>query len=162
MSFLSLRPTVALCGLALVLAAVPRASAAAEPVQARRISLAPLFDTHTRFKKKKTVKLRFRVKDSSSGAPLALDEVSFSLRHGAEAALVQLPARALHDGVFEVPFTPAAPGQYWVIAAVRGEPAAAIAPIRLGVIGIADGMIEVPEKGDVDVKRSIKMSPKGR
>jgi hypothetical protein len=162
---LASRPGVALfAGLVLASAVVPRASAAADagkPVHARKVTVAPLFDTHTRFKKKKTVKLRFSAKDNT-GAAVALDDVSFSLRRGMEASVVPLQAREVRDGVFEVPFTPAGPGQYWILAAVRGAPAASIPPVRLGVLGVVDGITEVPASGDVDVKRSAKMSPKAR
>jgi hypothetical protein len=166
MSHLASRPGVALfVGLTLALAAAPRSGAAVEAgqgVHARKVSLAPLFDTSTRFKKKKTVKLRFRAKDRAAGAKVTLDDISFSLRRGMENKTVPLQTREVRDGVFEVPFTPEGPGQYWVIAAIRGVPAASLPPVRLGVLGVADGLIEVPPEADVDVKRNKKMSSKAR
>jgi hypothetical protein len=55
--------------------------------------------------------------------------------------------------VFEVPFKPLGPGQYAVVASIRGVSAASIAPIRLGVVGFADGIIEEPGEADSDVMR---------
>jgi hypothetical protein len=141
-------------------AAAPRLVAAAGPAAFSAVrSLTPLFDTQTRFKKNQTVKLRFRLK----GRPQAtLDALSFSLRHGMEATTVPLRVREVRSGVFEVPFTPPAPGQYWILADLRGAKASRILPVRLGVIGVADGMIEVPPQGDIDVMRSTKTSSKSR
>jgi hypothetical protein len=154
-----------LATLALALAAVPRPGEAGEapkPVRARKVSVVPLFDTNKRFKPKKTFKLQFRAKDKGSGAPVALDDISFSLRHGPGDADSQLPARELKKGVFEVPFTPAGPGQYAVVASVRGAPAASIPPVRLGVVGVADGIIEEPPAADADVARKGRKSGKRR
>jgi hypothetical protein len=137
--------------LVLTLAALPRAGSAG----VRQVSLAPLFDTHTKFKPKQTFKLRFRLQDGS-GAPVSRREVTFSLRHGPKGDTVALQPRAVKPGVFEVPFAPQGPGQYAVVVAVRGKQVGSIAPVRLGVVGVAEGLIEVPATGDVDVQKRAK------
>jgi hypothetical protein len=154
-----------LATLVLALAAVAPPSEAGEassPLRARKVSLVPLFDTHKRFKPKKTFKLRFRAREKASGAPVAMEDISFSLRHGPHDAGTQLPARALKEGVFEVPFTPLGPGQYAVVASIRGAPAASIPPVRLGVVGVADGLIEEPPEADVDASRKARRIGKRR
>jgi hypothetical protein len=154
-----------LATLALALAAVPRPGEAGEapkPVRARKVSVVPLFDTNKRFKPKKTFKLQFRAKEKGSGAPVALDDISFSLRHGPGDAGTQLPARELKKGVFEVPFTPPGPGQYAVVASIRGAPAASIPPVRLGVVGMAEGIIEEPAEADADARRKGRKIGKRR
>ncbi len=94
-----------LVGLALALAAVPRAGAAGEPgraarAKAREVSFAPLFDTNTRFRPKKTVKLRFRAQYRVPAAPpLAVEDVSFVLRHGPRDAETRVVGVA--DGLIE-------------------------------------------------------------
>jgi len=151
--------------MAIALAAVPRSGAAgapSRPGRANRVSLAPLFDPHTRFKPKKTVKLMFRIKEKAASAPVALDGISFSLLHGPGATGVPLPAREVRKGVFEVPFTPPGPGQYAVVAALRGAPPDAIPPVRLGVVGVADGMIEEPPEADVDVTQRKRARGRSR
>jgi hypothetical protein len=154
-----------LATLALALAAVAPPSEAGEasrPLRARKVSLVPLFDTNKRFKPKQTFKLRFRAREKASGAPVALDDISFSLRHGPVDPGTRLPARELKEGVFEVPFTPLGPGQYTVVASIRGAPAAAIPPVRLGVVGVADGLIEEPTEADVDAMRKGRKVGKRR
>jgi hypothetical protein len=155
---------VAAAVLALALAAVPgtRAAGAPGPVRANRVSLAPLFDTKTRFKPKKTVNLKFRVKDKAASAPVALEGISFSLVHGRGTAAVPLTAREVRKGVFEVPFTPPGPGQYAVVASLRDAPALSIPPIRLGVVGVADGLIEEPPEADVEAQRKGRKLGKRR
>jgi len=137
--------------LALVLAAVSSAASAGEANRSS-VSLVPLFNANQRFKPKKTYKLRLRARERS-GAPVAGDEISFSLRHGPGKASTPLAARKVKDGVFEVPFKPMGPGQYALVASVRGQPEASIPPVRLGVIGYADGIVEVPVKEDAEVMR---------
>jgi hypothetical protein len=151
--------------LTLALAAVPRPSEAGEASQrlsARKVSLVPLFDTNKRFKPNKTFKLRFRAREKASGAPVAMDDISFSVRHGPRDAGTQVPARELKEGVFEVPFTPLGPGQYAVVASIRGAPAASIPPVRLGVVGVADGLIEEPPEADADASRKGRKLGKRR
>jgi hypothetical protein len=150
-----------LATLALAVAAVPRPGAAGEPgtaIRAKKVSFAPLFDTHKRFKPKQTVKLRFRAKDKATGAPVALKDISLVLRHGPRDAGIPLAVRELKRGIFEVPFTPAGPGQYTVVAAIRGAPEGLISPVRLGVVGVADGLIEEPPEADAEVKQRKRMS----
>jgi hypothetical protein len=152
-----------LAGLFLALAAASSSGAGGAPGLAARgkgTSLAPLFDTHTRFKPKKTVDLRFRATDK--GVPVALEDISFSLRHRPGDAPVPLPARELKKGVFVVPFTPAGPGQYTVAAAVRGRPPDAIPEVRLGVVGLADGLVEEPPEADAQAKRRARISGRSR
>jgi hypothetical protein len=162
----SSRPRVALLAtLALALAAVPRpgeAGEASKPVRSRKVSLVPLFDTNKRFKPKKTFKLQFRAKEKGSGAAVAMGDISFSLRHGPGDPGTELPARELKQGVFEVPFTPAGPGQYVVVASIRGAPAAWIPPVHLGVVGVADGLIEEPPEADADARRQGRKIGKKR
>jgi hypothetical protein len=153
-----------LAGLALALAAVPRAVAAGEPRQAarakaREVSFAPLFDTNTRFRPKKRVKLRFRAQYKVSAAPpLAFEDISFFLRHGPGDAGSRLPARMLKKGIFEVPFTPDGPGQYTVAVQIRGAPAGSPPPVRLGVVGVVDGLIEEPPEADAELTQRKKIS----
>lgn len=163
MKYGSRRSRLALAaGLALAVAAVPRpGGAAGDPggaARARRVSFAPLFDKGTGFKPKHTFKLRFRARDMSSGAPLTADDISFSMHH--DNAIVAAPARQLKKGVFEVAFTPAGPGRYDLVVAVRGAPAGSIAPVHLGVVGVADGIIELPPEADAEVARRGKYSGK--
>jgi hypothetical protein len=141
--------------LALVEAAQRPASAgeATRLVHPRKASLVPLFDTNRRFKPKKTFQLQFRAREKTSRAPVAADEISFSLLHGKDAAGTELPVRELKAGVFEVPFTPLGPGQYALVVSIRGVPAASIPPVRLGVVGVADGLVEQPPEADLDVSR---------
>jgi hypothetical protein len=137
---------------ALTLAALPRAGSAG----VKQVSLAPLFDTHQRFKTKTAVKLRFQAKDTASGAAVPRGDISFFLRHGPKDAPVVLAARVVKPGVFEVPFAPQGPGQYAIVVAVRGTQVGSIAPVRLGVIGVADGLIEVPPSGDAEFQNRAK------
>ncbi|MFL5311047.1 MAG: hypothetical protein ACJ79H_11400 [Myxococcales bacterium] len=166
MRIASQRSRVALLAtLALALFAIPRrgdaAAPAKKPVAGRKVSLVPLFDTNKRFKPKTTFKLQFRAKEKGSGAPVALDDISFSLRHGPGDSGTQLPARELKQGIFEVPFTPPGPGQYAVAVSIRGA-AASIPPVRLGVVGLADGLVEEPPQADVDARRKARKLGKRR
>jgi hypothetical protein len=137
--------------LALTLAALPRAGSAG----VRQVSLAPMFDAHTRFKPKQTAKLRFRLQDSS-GAPVSAKDVTFSLQHGPKDPGVQLQARKVKPGIFEVQFAPQGPGQYAVVAAVHGTQVGSIAPVRLGVVGVAEGLIEVSADKDAEARQLAK------
>jgi len=159
------RPTTSrlaiLGALAAALLAVPGPAWAAKPAASakeRRITLEPLFDVQQRFKPKKTVLLRFRVQDAVSGASLPLKEVSFSVTGPKQRPQT---AQARKKGsVFLVPFTPPGPGRYSVVAAVRGAPVGSIEPIRLGVVGVADGLVELPPEADVDMQRRGKGNPR--
>lgn len=142
------------------LAAAAVAAAVALPASARSSAAAgqrapatfkPLFDPNTRFKPGKTVKLRFRAQRMPAGAPLDVSDVSFWLRHGPPGAEVRLLARKLKGDVFEVPFTPLGPGQYALLMAVHGAPRNAIAPVRLGVVGVARGIVEEPPEADAEM-----------
>lgn len=143
------------------LAAAAAAAAAALPANAGRraaaagqkapATFAPLFDPNTRFKPGKTVKLRFRARRTPAGAPLEVSDVSFWLRHGRPGAEVRLLAAKVKGDVFEVPFTPLGPGQYAIRMAVHGAPGNAIAPVRLGVVGVARGLVEEPPEADAEM-----------
>ncbi len=143
------------------LAALAAAAAVALPAQASNRALAggqkapatfaPLFDTNTRFKPGKMVKLRFRARRTKGRAPLALADVSFWLRHGRPGAEVRLLATKVGGDVFEIPFAPLGPGQYAVLMSVHGAPRNAIAPVRLGVVGVARGLVEEPPEADAEM-----------
>jgi hypothetical protein len=149
--------------LAAALAAAPcPASAAGQPRAAsqkeRRITLEPLFDVQKRFKPKQTVLLRFRVQDAASGASLPLKDVSFSVTGPKQPEAVAVARKK--GTVFVVPFTPPGPGRYSMVAAVRGAPVGSIAPIHLGVVGVSDGLVELPPDADADVKHRAKGNPR--
>ncbi|HEY2030575.1 MAG TPA: hypothetical protein VGH20_15355 [Myxococcales bacterium] len=118
------------------------------------VKFAPLFNTMTRFKPKKLVNLRFKAVDAKTGAAIAKDQIIFRLRQGYGVTKVTaVSAKQVKPGVFELPFKPEGPGQYAVLAYVRGATAGEIAPVRLGVIGLADGLVEVPASEDAEVQR---------
>jgi hypothetical protein len=149
--------------LAVMLAAASPAASGAErrPAAAgktRRVTLQPLFDTQKRFKPKKPVLLRFRVQDSASGASLRLEDVSFLVK-GPNQPETVAAVRKL-GSVFVVAFTPAGPGRYAVVAAVRGAPVGSIAPIHLGVVGVSDGLTELGPEADAEVKHRSKGNPR--
>jgi hypothetical protein len=123
----------------------------------RQVSLSPLFDTHQKFTKKKAVKLRFRLRDSS-GAPVAKNDVSFVLRHGRTDPEVRLKARMVKAGVFEIPFAPQAPGQYAVVTTVIGVPVESIEPVRLSVLGLADGLRELTPAEQAEMMNRARTS----
>ena len=144
--------------LALTLAALPRAGSAG----VRQVALSPLFNPRAPFKNKTAVNLKFQAKDVRTGAPVAKEDIAFSLRHGPKDPEVALKARQVKAGVFEVPFAPQGPGQYSVVVSVRGTQLGSIAPVRLGVIGVADGLTELgPEKDSEMTDRAKKMGWKG-
>jgi hypothetical protein len=143
--------------LAVALLASPREASASAGT--RKLVLKPLFDGQTRFKPKKTVRLRFRLQDQR-GASVPLQDVSFSLLHGSKEPEKLLPARKLQNGAFEVRFTPAGPGRYAVLATVRGAKVGSIAPVHLGVVGVADGLVEEPPEADAEVRRRGRGSPR--
>jgi hypothetical protein len=157
---------VLVTSLGLAVAAAPASQAAGDfhcagpgrPVRAgrtRTVSFAPLFDADTSFKVKESVQLRFRAREALSGIPIRSEDISFSLRHGANGATRELPMKAVKKGVFEVPFTPEMPGQYWVTASIRGAPAASVPAVRLGAGGHPDGLLEAPP-GEVPRVRNAK------
>ena len=144
--------------LALTLAALPRAGSAG----VRQVSLSPLFDSHAPFKNKAAVKLKFQAKDVGTGKPVAKEDIVFSLTHGPKDPPVELKARQVKAGVFEVPFAPQGPGQYAVVVSVRGAKLGEIPPVKLGVVGVADGLVELgPEKDSEMTDRAKKTGFKG-
>jgi hypothetical protein len=148
--------------LAAAFAAAPGPASASAPAPAhadangRAVVLSPLFDTNQRFKPKKKVLLRFRVQDRATRASLGRDEVAFSLLHGAKDPEVRLTPTKVKNGVFVVPFTPAGPGQYAILVTVRGAKVGSIPPVRLGVVGVADGLTELPPEADAEMQRRAK------
>jgi hypothetical protein len=143
--------------LAVALLASPREASAS--AGARKLVLQPLFDGQKRFKPKKTVRLRFRLQDRT-GTSVPLQDVSFSLLHGSKEPEKMQPLRKLPNGAFEVPFTPAGPGHYAVLATVRGAKVGSIAPVHLGVVGVADGLVEEPPEADAEVRHRGRGSPR--
>jgi len=141
-------------GLAFPVAALPAPTSAS---RVRDVVVAPLFDAQTRFRVKKTVELRFRAREAVSGVPVRPQDISFSFRRQGEAgAPIELPARQVKKGVFAVPFTPAAPGGYWLSASIRGVPAGSIPTVHLGVVGLVDGLVEVPPGDDPRAVKGAK------
>jgi hypothetical protein len=144
--------------LALTLAALPRAGSAG----VRQVALSPLFNPRAPFKNKTAVKLKFQAKDASTGKPVAKEDIVFSLLHGPKDPAVELKARQVKAGVFEVPFAPQGPGQYAVVVSVRGTQLGSIAPVKLGVVGVADGIIELgPERDSEMTDRAKRTGWKG-
>jgi hypothetical protein len=141
---------------AILLLGVFAALGGAPASAASGLTLKPLFDTHARFKPKETVLLRFRLQ----GASVAARDISFSLLHGTSEPEKMVPARKLKGGVFVVPFTPRGPGRYAVLATVRGAKVGSIAPVHLGVVGVADGLIEEPPEADADVTHRSRGNPR--
>jgi hypothetical protein len=103
----------------------------------RMVCFAPLFDAYTMFKVKQRVQLRFRAREALSGIPIRSRDISFTLRHGANGAARKLQMKAVKRGVFEVPFSPRGPGQYWVTVSIRGTTADSVPAVRLWVAGLA-------------------------
>jgi hypothetical protein len=154
---------VVLAVLALALCGAPGRGDAANrrrAAQVRGPSVAPLFDTHRRFRKGKEVKLRFRI-DGKSFGPLAAEDVSFAVTHrGPPATTFHLRPHETRPGVFEVPFAPQEPGLYTVVASIRGKPANAARPVRLGVLGMMPGIVEQPPEADLVVQQRKRMQAK--
>jgi hypothetical protein len=149
--------------LAAALAAAPQPAVGAKqrpaaPAKVRRVDLKPLFDVQKRFKPKKTVLLRFRVQDAVSGASLRLKDVSFSVTGPKQPETVA--AAHKRGNVFVVPFTPSGPGRYALLATVRGSPVGSIPPIHLGVVGVSDGLVELPPEADAEMKHRAKGNPR--
>jgi hypothetical protein len=151
-------PIVVGVALAAALGALPRPALASRgaATKGHEVVLKPLFDTNKRFKPKKTVLLRFRVQDKATGVSLGLEKVSFSLLHPPRDPDVPLAARKLKNGVFVVPFTPTGPGRYAILAAVRGASLGSIRPVQIGVVGVADGLTELPPSADAEVRQRGK------
>jgi hypothetical protein len=47
-----------------------------------------------------------------------------------------------------------------MLVAVRGAPVGSVAPIHLGVVGVADGLTELGPEADADVKHRGKGNPR--
>jgi len=149
--------------LAAAFVAAPRPASAAgkRPAAARkerRVDFKPLFDLQKRFKPKKTFLLRFRVQDARSGASLPLEDVSYLVKGPKQPETIAVARK--RGSVFVVPFTPAGPGRYALLATVRGAPVGSIAPIHLGVVGVSDGLVELGPEADADVKHRAKGNPR--
>jgi hypothetical protein len=144
-----------LAGLAL---AGPAARAANDD---RAVTFKPLFDLNKRLKKREIANLKFEVKDAR-GAAVPAAGLIFKVRHGTDGDVLPLRARNARGGAVEVPFQPGQPGAFWIFASLRARPELALQPVRVSVLGVADGLIELPESADVDVKRATKAGWKGR
>ena len=110
----------------------------------KTVSFAPLFDAYAIFKAKESVRLRFRAREALSAIPIRSQDISFSLRYGANGASRELPARTVKKGVFEVPFTPEESGEYWLVAVIRGALPGSIPAVQLDVLGLANRLVEAP------------------
>jgi hypothetical protein len=161
MSRISTQQLMLVTGLGLVVATAPQARATPQARAAthnslsrrnRPVSFAALFDTQTRFKARATVELRFRAREAISGDSIRVRDITFHLRGGADGVSIRLPAKEVRKGVFAVPFTPPGPGGYRLSAAVRGSPPGTIPEIRLRVLGLAEGLVEVPQAEDATMK----------
>lgn len=144
-----------LAGLAL---AGPAARAANDD---RPVTLKPLFDVNKRLRKHELAKLNFEVKDAR-GAAVPAAALLFSVRHGTDGKLLPLRAKQARGGAVEVPFQPGQPGAFYVFASLRAHPEVALLPVRISVLGVVDGVLELPPSADVDVKRATKTGWKGR
>ncbi len=97
---------------------------------ATTIVVEPLFDAkHARLRPGEPAVLRFRATDPA-GASVSAAELSLSLIRTPGNEEVLLAAREIGGGLYEVPFTPDAPGQYSVRVAARGGMASALPPVN--------------------------------
>jgi len=143
-------------GLGLVTSAVFPARAAHEEgrmPRAKTVVFAPLFDAATRFKVREQVELRFRARDAVTGVPVRAADLAISLRHGESGRSIPMRARQVKPGVFALSFKPHDPGQYWIAAEVQGAATQPQGAIRLGVVGVAEGLVEVAPEEDPDVRQ---------
>ncbi|HEY2029616.1 MAG TPA: hypothetical protein VGH20_10435 [Myxococcales bacterium] len=127
----------------------------------RPVTFKPLFDVNKRLKKREIANLKFVVKDAR-GAVVPAAGLSFKVRHGTGGDVLPLRARNARGGAVEVPFQPGEPGAFWIFASLRARPDLVLPPIRVSVLGVVDGLVELPPSADVDVKRSSKAGWKGR
>lgn len=161
-----MRAALVACMALVAAGSAPRAEAAPAPrsatVKLQGASITPLFDATQRFRMKKTVRLRFRV-ERDSGAKALDGDVLLFLRHGPPVTETQLLVRRVKPGIFEIPFTPEGPGQYAVVALVRGTRTGMITVARLGVPGVADGLVEQPPEADAEARAqkhvTLRFSP---
>jgi hypothetical protein len=111
----------------------------------------PLFDARERLEPGKAARLRFRARHGGSASPASGADLSVSLFHGRDPEL-RLAASEVGDGVYEVAFTPAGPGQYRLVVNAGGAPIGSPAPVKLGVVGAVGGGDEVVDDSQlVDV-----------
>jgi len=103
----------------------------------RSVSFAPLFDPCISFRERQSVRLRFRARESLSAHPVRMQDIAFFLRREGDGLRRVLPVKAVKPGVFEVPFRPERPGQYWIDASVRGALPGSLPAVLLGVVGFA-------------------------
>ena len=106
----------------------------------RSVSFAPLFDPCISFRERQSVRLRFRAREALSGVPIRSQDIFFFLRRDGDSLRRVLPVKAVKKGVFEVPFRPDGPGQYWIEVSVRGVLPGSLAPVQLGVVGFAKSL----------------------
>jgi len=141
-------------------AAGPKGAGPAEQ-EPLKVKFKPLFDVRTRYKPKKTVKLRFQAREAVSGAPIHKEKIVFSLRHAEDKSIETVTPKVVKPGVFELAFTPPGPGLYIVQAMVRGARLGEIPPVRLGVVGVSDGLVEVPASEDAEFERKARAHGSG-
>lgn len=127
----------------------------------RPVTFKPLFDVNARLKKRAIAHLKFEVKDAR-GAVVPAAGLVFKVRHGTDGDVLPLRARNARGGAVEVQFQPGEPGAFWIFASLRARPELTLSPVRLSVLGVADGLVELPESADADVKRMAKSGWKGR
>ena len=106
----------------------------------RCVSFAPLFDPCISFRERQSVRLRFRAREALSAHPIRMQDIAFFLRREGDALRRVLPVKAVKAGVFEVPFRPERPGQYWIDVFVRGVLPGSLAAVQLGVVGFAKSL----------------------
>jgi len=107
----------------------------------RSVSFAPLFDPCTSFRERQSVRLRFRAREALSANPIRMQDIAFFLRREGDGLRRVLPVKAVKAGVFEVPFRPERPGQYWIDAFVRGLLPGSLPAVQLGVVGFAKSLL---------------------
>jgi len=108
--------------------------------RARSVSFAPLFDPFISFRERQSVRLRFRAREALSAHPIRSDDIVFFLRREGHALRRVLPLKTVKAGVFEVPFRPEGPGQYWIEVSVRGALPGSLPAVQLGVVGFAKSL----------------------
>lgn len=116
---------------------VPAAPGSAPEAPGPRVTLAPLFDPETHLRGGVPATLRFRLHDNAASAPIAAAEIELLILRFPGSYRFRGRPQAEGEGVFSVTFTPPAPGQYRLLAALptRGFALGKIPYLTLGVEG---------------------------